>query len=108
MIAFSSSFCLAENSAKYRYSGNTVGKQVCRAIVNDDVKALRRALHSYRQTLLYAYSFNDLAGRAITGSFTCNDMALREFSYDVGSRQALDFLNRGAGVVEEQVVFTEK
>jgi len=40
IIAFSSTLCLAENVVRYKFSGNLVGKQVCRAIVNDDVKDL--------------------------------------------------------------------
>jgi hypothetical protein len=108
IIASSSSFCLAENSANYRYAGSTTSKEVCRAIVNDDVKGLQRALRLHRQTLVYAYSFRDLASRAIAGSFTCNGLELRDFSYNVGSQKALGFLSTGSGVVEEQVVFTGK
>jgi hypothetical protein len=108
LIAFSSSFCLAENSANYRYAGNTIGKEVCRAIVNDDVNALRRALHSYRQTLVYAYSFNNPASRALAGGFTCNDMDLQDFSNSVGAQRTFGFLSVDAGHVGNQVVSVEK
>jgi hypothetical protein len=108
VIAFSSTFCFAGNPANYRYSGNNMGKQVCRAIVNDDVKSLRRALHSYRQTLVFGYSFDNPSGRALAGSFTCNNMELRQFSQAIGAREALGFLNTGTGFVEEQIVSSGK
>jgi hypothetical protein len=103
-IAFSSELSLADNSVNYRYTGNSVGKQVCRAIVQDDVKKLEKVLRNHRQTLVYAYTFNDLASHSIAGSFKCNDVALLEFSQRVGAKEVLGYLSTGKGIVTEQVV----
>ena len=109
LIAFSSGFALADNSVNYRFSGDSLGRQVCRAIVHDDVAKLQQVLRFHKQTLVYRYSFNDTASSsAITRSFKCNDMALQDFSYRVGAQQVLGFLTAGKGVVMEQVVSTEK
>jgi hypothetical protein len=108
LVAFSPGLVLADNAVKFKYAGDPVGKQVCRAIVRDDVKQFQKVLRSYRKTLVYRYSFNDPAGRALAGSFTCNDMELREFSYSVGAEQVLGYLTPAHGRVEEHVVVVGK
>ncbi len=108
LVAFSPGLVLADNAVNVKYAGNAVGKQVCRAIVRDDVKKLQKVLQSYRNTLIYAYSFHDMASRALAGSFTCNDMELRDFSDSVGAEQVLGYLTTAHGRVEEQVVVVGK
>jgi hypothetical protein len=108
LVAFSSGFALADNSVNYRFSGDSVGRQICRAIVHDDVGKLQQVLRLHRQSLVFAYTFSDLASHSIAGSFKCNDMELRDFSNKVGAQQILGYLNTESGRVEEQVVSTNK
>jgi hypothetical protein len=107
-IAFSSAFSVAENSVNYRYTGDSVGRQICRSIVRDDVNKLKKVLKLHRQKLGHAVYTKGLASQAIVGSFKCNALALQDFSYEIGSQNVLGYLTTGRGTVEEQVVSTEK
>ena len=107
-IAFSSAFSLAENPVNYRYTGDSVGRQVCRSIVRDDVNKLKKVLKFHRQRLGHAVYTSGLASQAIVGSFKCNALALQDFSYEVGSQNVLRYLTTDRGTVEEQVVSTGK
>jgi hypothetical protein len=108
LIAFSPGFSLADDSVNYRFSGDSLGRQVCRAIIRDDVAKLQQVLRFHRQTLAYRYSFNDTTSQAIAGSFKCNDMRLQDFSKTVGAQQIAGFLATGNKVVSEQVVYSGK
>jgi hypothetical protein len=99
---------LAENAFNYRYTGDSVGRQVCRSIVRDDVSRLSKVLKFHRKRLGHAVYTKGLTSQAIAGSFKCNDLALQEFSYDVGAQNVLGYLTTGSGTVEEQVVSTGK
>jgi hypothetical protein len=98
---------LPDSSFNFRFSGDSFARQVCNAVVHDDVEKLLRLLRSHRLTLAYGYSFNE-TDRAITGSFKCNDMDLQKFSEGIGANEISGYLERGSEAVNQQVVSSGK
>lgn len=94
---------LTDKNVKYR--GNSTAIEVCRAIVNDDTEALKKGLRHIKREALYAYQFK-IKSRAITGSVTCNEMALSSFSDEIGAYNVTNWLNIGTVTVEEFVSST--
>ncbi len=98
---------LAAEPANFKYAGNALAKQVCKAVVRDDVDRLKQVLRSYQNTLAYGYTY-DLGGREIARDFTCNNMDLQEFSYHVGAHRVSGYFANDTGVPKEQVAVAAK
>lgn len=84
LLANLPTLALAEEAKKFRYTGDPVGIQICKAVVNDDVPKLRLALRTYKQSLANSYSCK-LSGRDLPRHFTCNGMDAQEISHLVGA-----------------------
>lgn len=85
---------LARQSGNFRYVGNNLAKQVCKAIAEDDVSKLRRALRAHQRGLVRNYSF-DTSGRQVSRDFTCNGMEVQVFSEHVGASKVASFFSAG-------------
>lgn len=93
---------LAEGAENFRYSGNSQARQICKAVVQDDVKVLRRTLRSYQTSLVSHYS-KETSGREVARDFTCNGMDLQVFAERVGARQVVGFIAGDAGTDKTQL-----
>lgn len=93
---------LAGEAGDFRYTGNNLARQVCKAVVDDDVPKLRLALRTYKQSLAHSYTF-DLDGRDLARDFTCNGMDVQEFSQQVGALTVAGFLNGTSQPSDAQV-----
>jgi hypothetical protein len=95
----------ARQSGNFRYVGNNLAKQICKAVMNDDVSQLKRVLHDYQQSLSHRYMF-DLAGRELSRDFTCNDMDVDEFSRRVGASKVASFISGTGQTPDTHVAVT--
>jgi hypothetical protein len=93
---------LADGATNVRFVGNSTGKQVCKAVAQDDVKKLRRALRSYQGTLTHAYT-QDRDGRDVARDFNCNNMDLQAFADSIGSQKVAGYIAGDAGADKTQV-----
>jgi hypothetical protein len=94
-------YSMADTTIEYKFSGDVLARQVCKAVANDDVNKLKHLLRSYRNSLPHGYSFN-LASEGLARDFLCNDMALQEFSSNVGAQQVSRFfMNENAGLKDQ-------
>jgi len=95
----------AEDMANVRYAGNSLGKQVCRAVVEDDVRKLQQALRAYRNSLASGYLQSE-GPRGVAQDFTCNGLALQAFSFSIGARKVSAYFAADAGRPIEQLAAT--
>lgn len=92
---------LSESDVTYR--GDLAARQLCRAVVNDDVKNLEFGLRQIRRNALASYLFDEKSD-AIVRSVTCNGMELLTFADEIGARSVSNYLGEGTVTIEEVVV----
>ena len=80
---------LADNVGNYKYDGDSTARQICKAIVLDDAKKLKRLLHSYRSSRVNSYH---VSTREMSQDFSCNEMDLDQFSYYMGAQKVSSYL----------------
>jgi hypothetical protein len=95
----------ARQSGNIRYVGSNLAKQICKAVMNDDVSRLKLVLRDYKQSLSHSYTF-DPAGRELSRDFTCNDMDVDEFSRHVGASKVASFISGTGQIPDTQVAVT--
>ena len=91
---------------KFSFVGDRDAKQVCKAIVNDDAKKLHHLLRARKSALLFGYRFS-IHSRAVSGSYSCNDLALLPFSDQVEALTVSNYLRRGTVKMEELVTYAD-
>ena len=92
---------LSEADVKYR--GDLTARQICRAVVDDDVQGLEFGLKQIRRDALASYMFNERSD-AIVRSVSCNGMELLTFADEIGARSISNYLGEGTVTIEEVVV----
>ena len=80
--------------------GNATAVRICRAVINDDMVALKQGLRRIRNDALSGYKFT-LDSRAITGSVTCNKKSLLTFADEIGAQDISGWLRQGTVTMEE-------
>jgi hypothetical protein len=98
---------LADEATNVRFAGSSQGKQVCKAVVQDDVKMLKRALRSYQSSLVFRYA-HDNSGRDVARDFTCNNMDLWTFAGSMGAQRVAGYIAGDAGADEAQLAVAGK
>ena len=88
------------SDANVKYVGDADAIRVCKAVVDDNSSDLKLLLSKHRNDLLYGYSFK-LVSRAVSGSFTCDDLGLMDFAYEIGSAGIVGYLQGGTVTIEE-------
>jgi hypothetical protein len=97
----------AKQPGNISYVGDNLAKQVCTAVVNDNVRKLRLALLTYKQSLAHRYTF-DTAGRQVLRDFTCNGMDVQSFSQQVGATKVASFISGAVQAPDAQVAASGK
>lgn len=95
----------ADELATVGYSGNGLGRQVCKAVVQDDIAKLKRVLRSYQNTLAYGYT-QSRDRREVARDFTCNGMGLEAFSDSIGARNVSGYFAGDSTMAKEQLAAT--
>ena len=99
-VSSSADSFLHDRSVKYAGKASAIG--VCRAVVEDDLRALEQQLARYRSRLTFGYNYRT-TDRMVYGSFSCNEKDLLTFAEGIGAESISGYLKGGYVTVEEYI-----
>jgi len=83
----------------YTFQGDRSAQKICRAIVRDKPKQLKIQL-------MRASKFNAIPYRVIHNEYSCNNLALIDFAYDVEAVHSIAYL-KTRGAIRTKVTMEE-